>query len=96
MTTSRQKLGEAEVQSFKSKLNDNLSIKFGDEINDESVIESALYVFDGSTYETSDVTCFIDWQSGRWHVSLQNRTHDYRESELETIVQLINSHFSSV
>lgn len=96
MTTSRQKLRETELQSFKDELNDELIVKFGDEIDDDSVIDSALYIFNSSTYDNSSKTWFMDWQNGRWHVSLQNRTHDYRGGELESIAQLINPNHTSV
>lgn len=94
MTTSREKISSSELETFKAQLPEDLSIAFGDEVTDP-FIESALYVFTGDSYEDADLTWFLDWSNGRWHVSLQTTTYDYRNGELDVIGQLIANNYSS-
>lgn len=92
MTTSREKISAEELETLQSQLPQSLSIAFGDEITDP-FIESALYVFTGNSYENADLTWFLDWQNGRWHVSLQSTTYDYRDGKFEEIGQIIASNY---
>lgn len=94
MTTSREKISDSELETFKAQLPEELTVAFGDEVTNP-FIESALYVFTGDSYENAELTWFLDWSNGRWHVSLQTKTYDYRDGKFEEIGRIIANNYSA-
>lgn len=88
---AKDKLSLQEICSFQSMLHEDLVVKRGCTVG-SSYGDGRLYIVarDGNSNRW-----FIDWQNGRWHISLSNKTYDYSEGKLDRIANVISSDYKA-